>query len=130
VAVVVTSNGSRTQLDACLASLLPQCVRSDVRLVIVRADSTEALEHLRRAVPAARVISAPASASVRELRRIGMREAAGDIVGMTDDVQPRDDTWVASLQQGRRVANAAVVRDIDDGAPISLETGGRTDSSR
>jgi len=129
VAVVLTSNGSRTQLDACLASLIPQCQRSDVRLVIVRADSTDAVEHLRSAVPAANVIAAPASASVRELRRIGMRDAAGDIVGMIDDTRPRGEAWVASLQQGRRVANAAVVRDVDDDAPISLAAG-RMDSSK
>lgn len=105
LAVVLASTRSRAQLDACLASLLPQCQRSAVSLVVVRADSPDAVAQLRADTPGIRVIGASPSASKRELRRLGMVEAASDIVALTDDDQVRDPNWVSGLRQGRRMPN-------------------------
>jgi hypothetical protein len=103
VAVVLASTRSRAQLDACLASLIPQCRTAGVSLVVVRADTQDAVERLRSDAPGVRIVAAPPSATARELRTLGMLEAAGDIVALTDDSSVRDAAWVDPLRRARRI---------------------------
>lgn len=97
ISVVVASNRSRALLDACLASLRPQCQRTNAELIVVRAGEAAEVQALRAAYPWARIIAGLPTASIPELRGLGMLEAHGDIVALTEDHCVADDAWVETL---------------------------------
>ena len=99
ISVVVASNRSRALLDACLASLLPQCRRTNAQLIVARAAPAPEIETLRGAIPGASFVPAPVSATIPQLRALGMAEATGDIVALTEDHCVADDAWVETLLQ-------------------------------
>jgi hypothetical protein len=95
--VIVVSSATIDSLNACVGALEPRCARVSAQLIVVRACPDSELEPLRTSMPEARFLSAPPSATHRELRRLGMAEAAGDIVAFTSDQQVIDDAWAAVL---------------------------------
>jgi hypothetical protein len=99
ITVVVASNRSRALLNSCLASLLPQCNRAVAELIVARACGAAELMELRAAFPLARFISAPATATIPELRGLGLAESTGDIVALTEDHCVADPEWVETLQR-------------------------------
>ena len=99
ISVVVASNRPRALLDACLASLLPQCERASAELIVARAGTAAELHELRTAMPDVCFVAAPPSATIPQLRGLGMAESTGDIVALTEDHCVADDAWVETLLQ-------------------------------
>lgn len=97
ITIVVASNRSRVLLNACLASLIPQCKRASAELIVARACTGWELVELRAAMPSVGFVAAPASATIPQLRGLGMAEATGDIVALTEDHCVADDAWVETL---------------------------------
>src|SRR5688572_28661489 len=77
-AVVIASSGARSWLSACLSSLIPQCLRNRIELIVARPDSLSAMQQLSTAYPYARFISAPPRTAIPELRRSGLAAANAD----------------------------------------------------
>ena len=98
ITVVVASNRPRALLNACLASLVPQCERGRGahrrarrnRGGAPRAACGHAARSLRRR---AGVCDHP------DLRGLGMAESTGDIVALTEDHCVADGAWVETLLQ-------------------------------
>jgi GT2 family glycosyltransferase len=99
ITIVVASNRSRALLNACLASLIPQCERASAELIVARAGTAAELAELRAATPAVRFVAAPSSASIPQLRGLGMAESTGDIIALTEDHCVADEAWVETLLQ-------------------------------
>ena len=125
VSVVVASNRERALLDACLSSLLPQCARQGAELIVARAASPNEVAALARAMPQVRFVAAPRDATIPQLRGIGMNEAAGDIVALTEDHCVAEDHWLEVIMRhamegadvvGGVVGNAQRARAVDWGA--------------
>ncbi|MGI8497105.1 MAG: glycosyltransferase family 2 protein [Gemmatimonadaceae bacterium] len=127
LSVVVASNRDRSLLDACLASLRGQCVRAGAELIVARAGLEHEAAALRRVFPGVRFIAAPADASIPQLRGIGMAEAAGDIVALTEDHCVADEHWLETIARhagegggadvvGGGMDNAQRARAVDWGA--------------
>jgi len=95
--VIVASSATPDLLSASLGALEPRCARVSAQLIVVRACLDSELEPLRASMPQVRFLSAPAGATHRELRRLGMAQAAGDIVAFASDHQVIDDAWAALL---------------------------------
>jgi glycosyltransferase involved in cell wall biosynthesis len=85
LAVVIASSGGRAWLSECLASLIPQCLRSNAELVVVRADTPNAIMELSTAYPYVRFIFAPPRTAVAELRSAGVAAVAAAVVALLDD---------------------------------------------
>lgn len=97
ISVVVASSAASDDLSACLNALAPRCEPVAAQVIVVRACADSEMEQLRAAMPGVRFLSAPPSSTHRELQRIGMMEAAGDIVAFTSDRYVVDDAWAAVL---------------------------------
>ncbi|MGI9076811.1 MAG: glycosyltransferase family 2 protein [Gemmatimonadaceae bacterium] len=95
--VVIASNGSRSGLEACLASVSAQCARLDAELIVVRAAPGAEIQILGTLHPAVRFLPAPGGTTVPELRSLGMAEANGDIVVFSEDAVVRENRWLAMI---------------------------------
>ena len=99
VSVVVASNRDKTLLHACLGSLLGQCQRLNAELLVARAGSAPDVAALAKTYPGVRFVTAPAEASIPQLRAVGMAQASGDVVALTEDHCVADANWVEALTQ-------------------------------
>jgi hypothetical protein len=99
ISVVVASNRERALLDACLASLMPQCSRAAAQLIVARSGSLAELNDLRAAYPGVTFVAAPPDATIPQLRASGMSETSGDIVALTEDHCVADDAWLETLRR-------------------------------
>ena len=97
VSVVVASNREPSRLRACLAPLLGQCARAGAQLIVARAGAPADVGALSRAHPTVRFVAGPAGATLQQLRGIGMAQATGDIVALTDDDHVADERWLDHL---------------------------------
>jgi GT2 family glycosyltransferase len=99
VSVVVASNRDKALLQACLGSLLGQCQRLKAELLVARAGAASDVSALGKTYPSVRFIAAPVDASIPQLRAIGMAQASGDVVALTEDHCIADENWVETLTQ-------------------------------
>jgi GT2 family glycosyltransferase len=99
VSVVVASNRDKALLQACLGSLLGQCQRLNAELLVARAGAPPDVAAIAKVYPSVRFVTAPAEASIPQLRAIGMAQASGDVVALTEDHCIADENWVESLTQ-------------------------------
>ncbi|CAN5723412.1 hypothetical protein BH23GEM3_BH23GEM3_09990 [soil metagenome] len=110
VSVVVASCRERPLLDACLASLLPQCRRHATELIVARA--ADEVRPLEGEYPEVSFTPAPAGATIPHLRAAGMAAATGDIVMLTEDhcVVAEDwlDRMLASYREDTDVAGGSM----------------------
>ncbi len=97
ISVVVASLRERRLLDACLASLLPQCARHDAEIVVARACPLAEFRELEAAYPKVLFVPAPDGSTIPYLRSAGMAAADGDIVALTEDHCVVGEDWVAQL---------------------------------
>jgi Glycosyl transferase family 2 len=125
ISVVIASNRDAGLLAACLESIVPQCTRLGAELLVVRAGELEEIATLIRATPAARFMAAPVGATIPQLRGLGMSEAGGDIVALTEDHCVADPHWLEALTKytgtdadltGGGMDNAQRSRTVDWGA--------------
>lgn len=128
ISVTVAANRSPELLQACLASLVPQCTALGAELIVVRAGPATALGQLAREWPTARVIAAPADASIPQLRGLGLQAATGDFVALTEDHCVAAPDWLSALVAaagpdivavGGGMGNAQTRRAVDWGAYFS-----------
>ena len=108
MSVVVASNRDKALLQACLGSLLGQCQRLKAELLVARAGTAADVSSLGKTYPSVRFVAAPPDASIPQLRAIGMAQASGDVVALTEDHCLADENWVETLTQSA-TADADVV---------------------
>jgi glycosyltransferase involved in cell wall biosynthesis len=128
ISVTVAANRSLELLQACLASLVPQCTAHSAELIVVRSGPAGELGQLAREWPTARFIAAPAEASIPQLRGLGLQAATGDFVALTEDHCVAAPDWLSSLIDaagpevvavGGGMGNAQTRRAVDWGAYFS-----------
>lgn len=125
LSVVVASFRTRALLDACLASLLPQCAARGAELVVARPMDEVEMEALRGAYPAVRFVRCPPAADIPRLRSAGMAVASGELVALTEDHCVAAPGWLGRLADvpgdviGGAMANARTRSAIDWGAYFS-----------
>ena len=97
VSIVVISTQPVAQLRECVAALVPQCERIMAQLIVVREAPHADLVALSQTMPTAHIVEAPSPSTPRDLRALGMAQAAGDIVSFVTDDKVPDSSWVLSL---------------------------------
>ncbi len=90
VSVVVASNGDSQRLASCLPTIVDECARTRTEVVVARAAMGSDIDTFVRSYPTVGFVEGPATASIAQLRAIGMREAVGDIVVFVEDVTEFD----------------------------------------
>lgn len=96
ISVVVASFRGLDLLAQCLDSLRPQCQRLGTELIVARAHR-ETPDRLGGIATGCRVVPAPATADVPRLRGIGIAEADGEWVALTEDHCVADPGWLDAL---------------------------------
>jgi GT2 family glycosyltransferase len=96
---VVASNRDKALLHACLGSLLGQCQRLNAELLVARAGTPSEVAAIGKSYPSVRFIAASHDASIPQLRALGMAQASGDVVALTEDHCIADENWVEALTQ-------------------------------
>jgi glycosyltransferase involved in cell wall biosynthesis len=122
VSVVVASLAERSRLLEQLATPTGESIAHHAELIIVRVGSPTGILELSREIPYGRVIAAPPTATVAELRSVGFASAMGDIVALADDTADGDhvDThWIEGLV--RRPAPRLTLVDDAAGAGVNGE---------
>lgn len=97
ISVVVASCRERDLLDACLASLLPECRAHGASITVARATSQAEIEMLAREYPYVQFVLAPPGTTTPQLRALGLAAADGDVVALTEDHRFVASDWVARL---------------------------------
>ena len=125
--VVVASFRGLDLLAQCLDSLRPQCQQLGIELIVARAHR-EAPDRLVGIATGCRVVPAPATADIPRLRGIGVAEARGEWVALTEDHCVADPGWLDALMAavgsedhvlGGSMGNAKSERATDWGAFFS-----------
>lgn len=98
IGVTVASFRDRPVLDACLASLVPQCERARAPLVVARADDERSIDALSAAYPSVTFIRVPQGSDLPRIRGAALRGATGALVALTEDHCVADADWVARLR--------------------------------
>ena len=94
LAVVLASRLERSRLDACLASLVPQCTAHHAELVVVRAGT---LGDLEATYPSILFVETAAETPVAALRAAGVAVADGDVVAVAEDRGVVPPEWLGGL---------------------------------
>ena len=97
VSIVVASHEDRSRLATQLAPLAGRCKAGGVELIVAWAGYPAQLAALKRGNPGVRFVAAPHDATLEQLRSMGLAEAAGDVVALTDDDGMSDEARVSML---------------------------------
>lgn len=124
LSVVVASFRDRPVLDACLASLVPQCARDGAELIVARADTLDGIARLTTAYPSVRFVAVAEGTNIPRLRGAGLAAARGSFAALTEDHCVAGAQWVATMRRhaggadvvGGAMDNAQEGRAIDCGA--------------
>jgi len=109
VSVIVASVHTDELAVRSVRTLVADCQRLGAEVVIVRSGTPAELGPLRAAFPMVRWVSAPAAATVQELRSLGMAQCTGDVVVLAHNPAAVDVTGVAALVQNRTESRMEVV---------------------
>jgi glycosyltransferase involved in cell wall biosynthesis len=110
MSVVVAAFSGEPALGRCLESLAPQCAEVEV---VVAADRE--VVDLERRFPSVRFLPAHHGAGVFRLRALGVSEARGELVALTEDHCTVAPGWVRALLDGYRAGHALVGGPVDNG---------------
>lgn len=125
ITVVLCSLRARPIVEAALASLVPQCHRAGVQLVVARRATEPDESWIARVAPGCLVVPCPPEDDVPRIRGRGLGHVTGDWVALTEDNCIADPEWLARLGKhftrgaaviGGTMGNAATARAIDAGA--------------
>lgn len=114
-------------LAQSLDSLRPQCARLGAELILIRRER-ESVAALTNIATGCRIIPAPADANVPRLRGLGLAQAGGEWVALTEDHCVADPGWLDALLKagepevqvlGGSMGNAKRDRATDCGAFFS-----------
>jgi glycosyltransferase involved in cell wall biosynthesis len=94
LSIVVVSFNPPAMLARCLASLERQAAEHGAEVLVVRAGG-DGLAESRHETPV-RWVSGPPGETIPRLRQLGIRAAAGDIVGLLEDDCIVDGGWCAA----------------------------------
>ncbi len=124
--VVLASLRARPIVEAALASLVPQCHRAGVRLVVARRATESDESWIAQAAPGSLVVPCHADDDVPRIRGRGLAAAAAsDWVALTEDNCIADPIWLERLADhfdggaaviAGTMGNAETARAIDIGA--------------
>lgn len=100
--VVVASCRATSLLEACLASLVPQCQSCRAEIIVARNVTEPELDLLRQGYPKVRFLAVPASRSIPLLRAAGLKAARGAVIACTEDHCVAASDWLQQLLRASR----------------------------
>lgn len=93
LSVLVASTGDRSRLEISLRSILSASSTASAEVLVARSDTPSQLSDLARTFTGVRFVMAPPGAGTSELLALGMSEASGHVVALTDDERAAREDW-------------------------------------
>ena len=93
LSVLIASKGDRSRLEASLRAIIGPAAGAGAEVLVARSDTPSHLSDLARSFTGVRFVMAPPGADVTELLALGMSEASGHVVALTDDERATDEDW-------------------------------------
>lgn len=97
LSVLVASKGDRSRLEASLRGIIGPATSAAAEVVVARSDTPSQLSDLARTFTGVRFVMAPPGANLTELLALGMSEASGHVVAVTDDEHAVEEDWAEVL---------------------------------
>ena len=94
LSVLMASTGDRQRLEASLRAIIGPAASAAAEVIVARSDSPSHLSDLARTFTGVRFVMAPPGSGITELLALGMSEASGHVVALTDDERARGEDWV------------------------------------
>jgi hypothetical protein len=115
VSVVIAWVNSLDLLAPVVDSLLKQDSRPPDEIIIATRHDVGTQDRLRCAYPGVTILSAPARTTIPALRSIGIAQARGTIVAVTEDHCVVDSKWVATIERRMHSGCAVVGGPVENG---------------
>ncbi len=123
LSIVIASINDADSLAACIASFANQARGDEIEIVVAESSVDGAAEKICAQYPSARLLHSAEAKSIPELRAVGLLNARGEILAMTEDHCLAESHWVENILRahsegthqviGGAVENAATQRLID-----------------
>jgi len=113
VSVVIASIVGPPFIDDCLASVFAQKNAPSFEVIVVDCRGQENVARLAPRFPEARFIQLDKRETVPQLRRIGVEQARGEIVGIIEEHCLAADNWLAALSTAFSPGYVAVGGPVD-----------------
>src|SRR5712692_8938617 len=118
--IIASVNGLKCIVET-LNALEQQPERGEAEVIVVDRCGGETAETIRRQFPAVRLIPVVENRTIPMMRTIGIREAQGEIIAITEDhcIAPRN--WFAEILKAHATSGyAAIGGAVENGAVDSL----------
>jgi glycosyltransferase involved in cell wall biosynthesis len=113
VSVVVASFSGEAALRRCLESLEPQTAEAE--LIVAAGVEAAAVDRLQARFPRLTLVRAPRGTSAFRLRAIGLEQARGRLVVLTEDHCTAAPGWLEALRAHHRAGHAVVGGSVENG---------------
>ena len=97
LSVLIASRGDRARLEASLRAIMGPAASAAAEVIVARPDTPSQLSEMARAFTGVRFVMAPPGSSLVELLALGMSEASGHVVALTDDERATKEDWAEVL---------------------------------
>jgi GT2 family glycosyltransferase len=106
ISVIVTAVNGLVPLNRCLKALGNQRGQVDAEIIVAGAAQNGLAEHLAHNFPRVRLIYCDERITIPELRSLGMAEATGEIVVLTEDRCVPSEDWLAEIVKAHQIQAA------------------------
>jgi len=106
ISVVIASVNGPDYVDACLKSLRGQTFKGPAEVIVADCCGDGVTELIRRDYPEVTLLSFGSRKTIPELRAIGMKNARGKIIALTEDHCVADPTWFEGMYRPIRPTTA------------------------
>ncbi len=115
ISVVVVSLIGLPVIDECLRALEGQKGDFDAEIIVVGRPADKTREHISKTFPEIKLIQSAKGLGIPQLRALGMAEASGEIIAITEDCCIPHENWFEEITQAHRSGYDVVGGAIENG---------------
>ncbi len=115
VSIIIPSVSGNLTIDECLVALEGQRGEVEAEIIVVDRCQDGTAEHIRRHFGWVRLVSLTKQSSIPEMRAIGMAQATGDIIIITEDHCIAPDNWLEEIVKAHQSGYMAVGGAVENG---------------
>ena len=115
ISVIIVSLLGRPVIDECLRALEDQKGDFDAEIIVVACPAAAAREHISKTFPEIKLIQSAKRLGIPQLRALGMAEASGEIIALTEDCCIPHENWLEEISKAHRSGYDVVGGAIENG---------------
>jgi GT2 family glycosyltransferase len=116
ISVVIVSLLGLSVIDECLRALEKQQGDFDAEIIVVSPYLNEASEQIRKNFPRVKLLQSSERLGIPQLRALGMSQATGDIIAITEDCCIPNENWFEEIIKAHQSEYDVVGGAIENGS--------------